>query len=110
MNKTRRKEIRSSIAKLHELIKDVQAHGVEAIEERLSDVLEDVEYILSEEECYKDNMPENLQNGVRYERAEEACDSLDSAVSALDYIDCDDTTEDAIASMTEAIKHLHAAL
>lgn len=72
MNKQRRKTINEIYDKLAEL----------------RDLLEEVK---CEEEDYRDNMPENLQNSERYEIAEEACDNLDSALSsleeALDYVE-----------------------
>lgn len=51
MNKIRRKELQSVIDQLEEL-KD------------------SLETLMSEEEEYRDNMPENLQGSVRYEAAE----------------------------------------
>lgn len=72
MNKQRRKTI-------NEIYEKIAA---------LRDLLEEVK---GEEEEYRDNMPENLQNSERYYVAEEACDNLDSAISsleeALDYIE-----------------------
>lgn len=49
----------------------------------------------SEEEEYRDNIPENFQSGERYERTEEICESLSDAVSSL---------EDATSSIEEAIE------
>lgn len=43
-----------------------------------------LEMLHDEEEEYRDNIPENLQGSERYERAEEAVDALDSAVSSLE--------------------------
>ena len=51
--------------------------------EELYDILEEVK---NEEECCKDNMPENLQNTERYERMEEAVDNLESALSSLEEV------------------------
>ena len=72
MNKIRRKTLNELYDKLAEL----------------RDLLEEVK---CEEEDYRDNMPENLQNSERYEIAENACDNMDSAVcsieEALDYIE-----------------------
>lgn len=65
MNKQRRKT-------LNEIYKKVA---------ELRDWLEEVK---DEEENYRDNIPENLQNSDRYGIAEEACDNLDSAISSLD--------------------------
>ena len=46
----------------------------------LKDCLEE---LYAEEETYRDRIPENLQGGERYEKADEACDSLSSAVDAI---------------------------
>ena len=62
MNNTRRKQIDKAIAILNS--------ANELIEE-----------IRSDEECYMDNMPENLQGSVRYSDAEEACGHLEDAIS-----------------------------
>lgn len=60
--------------------------------DRLTELYDLLEEIKDEEECYKDNMPENLQNSERYEIAENACDNMDEAIAAiseaLDYIEC----------------------
>lgn len=67
MNKQRRKTLNQIYDKLAEL----------------RDLLEEVK---EEEEEYRDNMPENLQNSERYEIAENACDNLDSAVCSLEEV------------------------
>lgn len=50
---------------------------IEALQEELDD-------IAREEEDYRDNMPESLQSGERYERSEEASGSLESAHDSLE--------------------------
>lgn len=65
MNKARRKaldEVISKIEEAKELLENLQA----------------------EEEEYRDNMPENLQDSERYEAADAAVDNMSSAVDALD--------------------------
>ena len=61
------------------------------IYERISELRDLLEGVKDEEEKYKDNIPENLQNSERYEIAENACDNMDEALSileeALDYIE-----------------------
>ena len=64
---------------------------IEQIEE-LKGTLEDLQ---QEEEEYRDNMPENLWNSERYERAEEAISNIEDAVSAL---------EEATSSIESAIE------
>ena len=53
----------------------------------------EVEDILSEEEEYKENIPENMQSGERYDTAEAACDNLQSAVDCI---------EEALSCLEEA--------
>lgn len=65
MNKERRKSLREIQSKL----------------ERLG---EDLEALKEEEEEYRDNMPENLQESERYQRADEVCDLLQEALENLD--------------------------
>ena len=65
MNKMRRKRIDEVISKLQNL------QG-------------EIEDITSEEEEYRDNMTENLVNSEKYETAENACGSLDSAYSSVE--------------------------
>lgn len=43
-----------------------------------------IESAQSEEEDYRDNMPENLQESARYKVAEDACENMDDANSSLD--------------------------
>ena len=76
MNKIRRKNLQSIIDQLEELkgsLEDLQA----------------------EEEEYRDNIPENMQESVRYEMADEACDNLSEAV---------DNLEEVISSIEAAIE------
>lgn len=65
MNKHRRKTINEIIDKIVDL----------------RDLLDEVR---NEEECYKDNIPENLQSSVRYEKAKNAVGILEDAVIYLD--------------------------
>ena len=110
MNKTRRKEIRAIIATLQKLAETITTSTTSDIEEVLNDIIEDVEYILNEEECYKDNIPENLQNSIRYEESEESCDNLEEAISTLGYIDNDDSVDYIIKNIHESIQYLQGAL
>lgn len=67
MNKARRKKIQDTADQL----------------EVLKSTLEDLQ---GEEEEYRDNIPENLQGSERYEKADEACDTLSGAVDGLEDI------------------------
>ena len=57
----------------------------EAIE-FLNQAKEIIEDCASEEEEYRDNMPENLQSSEKYENADSACDNLNSAMDSIDEI------------------------
>lgn len=61
------------------------------IYDQLQTLKDELEAINEEEIEYRDNIPENMQGGERYEKAENACDNLDSALcsiqDALDYIE-----------------------
>ena len=50
----------------------------------ISNAKENLEILMDEEEEYKDNIPENLQNSSRYKKAEEACDNLYEAISNIE--------------------------
>lgn len=67
MNKERRKNINNTIEKLRE-------------------INETISIILEEEEIYRDNMPENLQNSEKYEKADQACDNLQECIDELESI------------------------
>ena len=79
MNKIRRKELYAVANKLIGL-KRTNNEGTEL---DLDSFKSDLDMILSEEESYMDNIPENLQNGYRYQAAEEACDNIECAIDAL---------------------------
>ena len=77
MNNARRKEIARAIA----LIEEAKAKLEEA-----TSIVADAQ---SEEEEYRDNMPENLQGSDRYQQADSACDALSDASSELEGFDFD---------------------
>jgi hypothetical protein len=62
------KERRARLLKALDMIADAQA------------ILEECK---SEEEDYRDNMPENLQASQKYETADQAVNELDSAIDSL---------------------------
>ena len=67
MNKNRRKEININI-------------------ESLGVIKSNLESILSDEEDYFDNMPENLQGSIRGEDSENAIDLLSEAIDSIEEI------------------------
>lgn len=64
MNKQRRKSISDNI-------------------KLLEDIKNNLEEILSDEEMYFDNMPENLQGSIRGEESETAIDILSTSIDEL---------------------------
>lgn len=98
MNNKRRKEIKSCIVALCKTNSNIDV------------VLENLNDILMDEDYYRDNMPENLQGGIRYEESEEASDYLNDAISYLtDALDEDDITEKSsmIESAIEALNNIN---
>ena len=65
MNKERRKSLRE-------------------IQSKLDRLGQDLETLKEEEEEYRDNMPENLQESDRYQRADEVCDLLQEELESMD--------------------------
>lgn len=78
MNKPRRKAISEVIKRL------------EALNEEFQSIKEDIEILKGEEEEYMENIPENLQQSERYEKAEESVFKLESAVDFIEFIDIDE--------------------
>lgn len=64
----------------------VRRKNLQSIIDRLEDIKADLEEITYEEEEYRDNIPENLQGSEKYERADEACDSLNDAAHTLNEV------------------------
>lgn len=110
MNKMRRKAIMVIITRLNDLSVKVQTDGLENYIDELEDIVSDIQIILEEETDYMENIPENLQGGERYERAEDACESLEDAVDTLEYISVDDPIDNIIKEIDRATKSLNYAM
>lgn len=52
----------------------------------LQNIVDDLKDIQRDEEYYMYNIPDNLQGGIRYTVAEEACDNMEMAISYLNDI------------------------
>ena len=85
MNKTRRKAIFAVAVKIG------------TVKEEIESLMQELDDIKTEEEEYRDNIPENMQGGERYEIAETAIANLDGAYSCLD---------DIVGSLEEAESYL----
>lgn len=60
--------------------------GLRAIVVQLEELKGSLEDLMSEEEEYRDNIPENLQVSEKFEAAESACDALQESLDALDEV------------------------
>jgi len=60
--------------------------NIQEVVGQLEDLKSTLEGLQGEEEEYRDNIPENLQGSERYEKADEACDTLSEAVDGLEDI------------------------
>lgn len=56
------------------------------LNEQLMEIMMALDEIKTEEEDYLYNIPENLQNSERYEKAENAFDNLEEAYSNLEEV------------------------
>lgn len=109
MNKQRRNSIRKEIANLKAVAFESNKY---VIVNKLSKIYNSVEFIFDQEEYYmEEGIPENMQGGSRYEKAEEACDNLRDAI---DYIfDAKESAEDQeelIKNVNKAIESLISAM
>ena len=89
MNSARRLQIKNIMSKLN----DIKSQ-LDALKEAVTD-------IQAEEEEYRDNMPENLQESDRYCKADEACDKIEDANNNFDNID--EEIEAALDSLEESM-------
>ena len=61
----------------------VRRKRISDVMKRLSIIMDEVDTILAEEQDYLDNMPENLQDSLRCEIAENAVSNLEDAIDSL---------------------------
>ncbi len=73
---------------------------LEAVQGEMESLLDDIQAVIDEETEYRDNIPENMQSGERYEMADSACDSLQSAYDTLE--SAKDNLDDVTSSLEEA--------
>ena len=59
---------------------------IEKLNEEVRDILGRVEELKDEEQEYYDNMPESFQSGDKGQQAEQAVDTLDSAMQSLEEV------------------------
>ena len=73
----------------------VRRKSLHSIIDQLEELKGSLEVLQAGEEEYRDNIPENMQESERYEKADEACDNLSEAV---------DNLEEVISSIEAAIE------
>lgn len=88
MNRERRKEIQGVIASLEDLAMQIASVG------------EILDAIKSDEEDYRDSIPENMQGSDRYAKAEASTDLLSNAYDDLESFDF----ETVISTLREAME------
>lgn len=99
MNKARRKEIEKVEQRIHDLRGDLTSimedmrEAMSPFINKLRDLSEaygsasgSIDDIKSEEEDYRDNMPESMQSGDKYDTAENAISELENAITEVDQI------------------------
>ena len=64
----------------------VRRKNLQSIADQLEYLKSQIEDICSDEEEYRDNIPENMQGSERYEKADAACDNLSDAVDNLEEV------------------------
>lgn len=57
---------------------------IAAIVNRISGIVSDLEMVKDDEDEYRDNMPENLQESTRYDDSDEASNVMQCALDALE--------------------------
>lgn len=106
MNKSRRKEIYSIARRLKNLLKETD---INYVSNEISECIDLTQCIFDEEDMCRDNVPENLQNGYRYQESEEACDYLEATIEVLEDINYDDNIESIVYTISNAINYLNEA-
>ena len=64
----------------------VRRKNLQSIANQLEYLKTQIEDICSDEEEYRDNIPENMQGSERYEKADTACGNLSDAVDNLEEV------------------------
>lgn len=81
MNKIRRKELASIVAKL------------EALDALRLEIKDELEAVMDEEQEALDNLPESLQESERGEQMQEYLDAMESALGDLEEIDIESISD-----------------
>lgn len=68
---------------------------LQGIADQLDELKVSLEDLLAEEEEYRDNIPENMQEGEKYEKSDDACNKMSDVI---------DSIGDAIQNITECLE------
>lgn len=102
MNKERRKQIQEAINQINEF----KAAFDELPLDKLRSAFSTIESCKDEEEEYKDNIPESMQGGEKYEKADSAVDTLSEVYDSIEtFLDAIDDLED----LNDIAEHLGEA-
>lgn len=77
------------------IMNNTRRKTIQKIIDDLNDFRNTLDDVYDEEETYRDSIPENMQGGERYEKADEACDNISDALNDL---------EEVISSLETAIE------
>lgn len=61
----------------------IRRNRISEVIQKIESLTEELELIKEEEDQYRDDMPENLQNGQKFEESEEYSNSMDEAIDYL---------------------------
>ncbi len=107
MNKDRLKDIAKAVKGFTESMEKFNEACATA-RGAFDDFKSEIERIKGEEEEYRDNMPENMQSGEKYERAENAINQFDeseTAISELEsFFDEADNISDKVTEATSPLE------
>lgn len=110
MNKARRKEISLICKRLLSFESNInKSKSTEDIKDILNNIYQDINFIFWDENDYMENIPENMQNGYRYEKAEKACENLEEAMDSIKEAEECSNADSMIKCIKEAIDYLSDA-
>ena len=107
MNKIRRREISLIICQLDNLLELLYSEGINEVILKLDNIKNNIQIVLDDEEYYFNNIPENLQNGSRYDASEDAINNLEDSIEYLDNINNGCCLEEIQEYINNAIKYLN---
>lgn len=97
MNKDRRKQL----SELCDRVKALE-EKINELKELRDGIVTDLESVRDEEQEALDNLPESLQNGERWQDMRSSIDSMESALSSLEDIGLDIEIDDVVTTIDEA--------